>query len=135
MDRFVISILVTMAILTSIVFIMIYSPPEEKIVKVKDSPFSLKYTITGGNVLGAKKDSESNSVIIFLETLSDGKITVIIPKGLVDSKNGTPDNDLFLIVDGEESPYIEAKTSTYRTLTITFVKGNQEIEIIGTDKI
>ena len=36
MDRFVIGILVTMAILTSIVFIMIYSPSEEKIVKVKE---------------------------------------------------------------------------------------------------
>ena len=51
------------------------------------------------------------------------------------SKNGTPDNDLFLIVDGEESPYQESKTSTHRTVTIQFFKGNQEIEIIGTDKI
>ena len=135
MDRLVIGILVTMAILTSIVFIMIYSPSEEKIVKVKDSPFSLKYTITGGNVLGATKNPESNSVIIFLETYDDGKITVIIPRGLVDSKDGTHDNDLFLIVDGEESSYQEFKTSTYRTVTIQFFKGNQEIEIIGTDKI
>ena len=73
--------------------------------------------------------------IIFLETYDDGKITVIIPRGLVDSKDGTHDNDLFLIVDGEESSYQEFKTSTYRTLTIQFFKGNQEIEIIGTDKI
>ena len=135
MNRFVIGILVTMTILTSIVFIMIYLSPEEKIVKVKDSSFSLKYTITGGNVLGAAKNSESNSVIIFLETFDDGKITVIIPRGLVDSKDGTHDNDLFLIVDGEESSYQESKTSTHRKLTIQFQNGNQEIEIIGTDKI
>ena len=135
MNRFVIGILVTMTILTSIVFIMIYLSPEEKIVKVKDSSFSLKYAITGGNVLGAAKNSESNSVIISLETFDDGKITVIIPNGLVDSKDGTHDNDLFLIVDGEESSYQESKTSTHRILTIQFQDGNQEIEIIGTDKI
>ena len=135
MDRFVIGILVTMVILTSIVLITIYSPNEQKTVKVKDSPFSLKYTITGGNVLGATKNSESNSVIISLETFDDGKITVMIPHGLVDSKGGVPDNALFVIVDGEESPYQESKTSTHRILTIQFVKGNQEIEIVGTDKI
>ena len=135
MNRFVIGIIVTMAILISITLITIYSPNEEKIVKVKDSPFSLKYTITGGNVLGATKNSESNSVIISLETFDDGKITVMIPNGLVDSKNGVHDNNLFLIVDGEESLYQESKTSTHRILTIQFVKGNQEIEIIGTDKI
>ena len=135
MNKFVIGVLVTMAILATLVLITIYSPSEEKIVKVKNSPFSLKYTINGGNVLGATKNSESNSVIIFLETFDDGKITVIIPNGIVDSKNGTPDNDLFLIVDGEESPYQESKTSTHRTVTIQFFKGNQEIEIIGTDKI
>jgi hypothetical protein len=135
MDKFVMGILVTMTILTSIVLITIYSSTEEKIVKVKDSPFSLKYTITGGNVLGATKNSESNSVIIFLDALDDGKIIVMIPNGLVDSKNGVPDNNLFLIVDGEESLYQESKTSAHRILTIQFVKGNQEIEIISTDKI
>lgn len=121
-----------MGILTGIILLGIYNSPEEKMIKVINTDFSIKYVITGGKVLGSKTDPEVKGLIIPIETTSDGKLTVTIPKALLDARIGDVDYErLFVIVDGEETFYDETETNRDRTLTIPFIYGNQEIEIYG----
>ena len=56
-----------------------------------------------------------------------------LPRELIDAlfPEGE-DDDYFVLVDGEEVDFDETKTSTDRTLVISFPAGAEEIEIIGT---
>lgn len=94
----------------------------------------MDYLIKGGKVLDAKINLENNALIISIEASSEGELTTTIPRGLIDAKIGSDDDLFFVIVDGEEVNYKEKKTGQYRTLTIPFVYGNEEIEIHGTNE-
>ena len=49
---------------------------------------------------------------------------------------GKFDGDFFVLVDDEEKEYDETKTTdTYRTLSIGFFAGSEEIQIFGTSVI
>lgn len=126
-----------MGILTIIVLLGIYNAPEERMIKVINTNFSLKYTITGGKVLGSHADLQDKRLIISIETTGNGKLTVTIPRALIDAKiNDNLDDVFFVLADGEEVfPFVETKTMKDRTLIIPFENGNQELEIIGTAPI
>ena len=123
----------SMAILTIVILVLIYAETDVTTIKVSKSGFSMHYQIKGGKVLDAKINLESKSLIIFIETASDGELKATIPRALIDAKVGNNDDSFFVIVDGEEVHYEENRAGQYRTLTIPFVNGNAEIEIIGTD--
>ena len=131
LNRLVVGIIVAVGVLTAIILLEIYNTPEENTIKVINTDFSIKYMITGGKVLSSKTDSEVKGLIIPIETTSDGKLKVTIPRALLDAKIGDEDDRLFVIVDGEEVLFDETKTQKERTLIIPFVFGNQEIEISG----
>ena len=133
MNYLIVSIIVAMGILTIVVLLGIYNAPEERLIKVINTNFSLKYTITGGKVLGSHADLQDKRLIISIETTGDGKLTVTIPRALVDAKiHDNLDDSFFVLADGEEVfPFVETKTMKDRTLIIPIENGNQEIEIIG----
>jgi len=91
------------------------------------------YSITGGSILSITADVDANSLIIEISTTSDGELTIILPRALIDAllENGD-DDEFFVLVDAEEVDFDETKTSSDRTLTIAFFDGSEEIEIIGT---
>jgi len=93
---------------------------------------TLDYDITGGMVTGISPDTEANSLFINLDTTESGSLTVTLPRDVIDATVNGEDDDFFVIVDGEEVDFEEAKTSTDRTLVIEFPAGAEEIEIIGT---
>jgi predicted secreted protein with PEFG-CTERM motif len=86
------------------------------------------YKINGGHVLKIIPDTESVSLIIQIETFSDGDILITLPKTVIDTSEG----DFFVLVDGEESIFYDEQTPDYWTLRIPFYNGSEEIEIIGT---
>jgi len=92
------------------------------------------YSIVGGKVLGFEVDTEVLSLIVELETWSDGEITISLPRNLMDSKIDT-DDDFLVLIDGDEILIEEQKSSIDRTLTIPFKQGDFNIEIIGTEII
>jgi len=92
------------------------------------------YTIDGGKVLGFEVDTEVLSLIVELETWSDGEITISLPRNLMDSKIDT-DDDFLVLIDGDEILFEEQKSSIDRTLTIPFKQGDFNIEIIDTEII
>jgi len=94
--------------------------------------YTVGYSITGGSILSITADVDANSLIIEISTTSDGELTIILPRALIDAKLNGDDDEFFVLVDAEEVDFDETKTDTHRTLTIAFFDGSEEIEIIGT---
>ena len=86
------------------------------------------YKITGGKVLKIIPDTDSISLIIQIETFSDGDLLITLPKTIIDTTEG----GFFVLVDGEEANFYEQETPDSWTLRIPFHHGSEEIEIIGT---
>ncbi|AJM91961.1 MULTISPECIES: PEFG-CTERM sorting domain-containing protein [Nitrosopumilus] len=104
----------------------------EKTVTVEGSTDLIGYTITGAKLLGIMPDFEAKSLIVSIDATNDGSITMTIPRSVLDATMNGADEEFFVLVDGEEVDFDEIKTSTDRTLTISFPAGSEEIEIIGT---
>ena len=113
-------------------------PLVSNVFEVKDpnsqQTFGVNYTITGGAVKNISIDVQSISLIVSVNSTSDGTITLQIPRALVDAKTNSGQDDAFIIlIDGAEvKPQSESSNSDYRNLTIQFYQGDQDIEIIGT---
>ena len=102
------------------------------LVPVAGTDFMVAYEITGGKLISITPDVDANSLIIAIDAISDGQLTITLPRELIDAKIGDEDDDFFVLVDGEEVDFDETITSTDRTLVIPFFAGAEEIEIIGT---
>ena len=105
------------------------------------SPFETKTDlldsrISGGEIVGYHYDLHSQSMLIKIKSSSNGSITVILPRSLIDAKVGNNDLHFFVLADGTEVSFTELqKTVKNRTLSIPFQKGVEKIEIIGTVQI
>ena len=88
----------------------------------------LFYKITGGQILKITPDTESISLIIQIETFSDGDLLITLPKTIINTTEG----DFFVLVDDEEAVFYSQETPDSWTLRIPFYNGSEVIEIIGT---
>ncbi len=98
---------------------------------------SVGYSIKGGKILSITPDIPAKSLIVEIETTSDGEVKLIIPRSILDARLGADgmsgeDDSFFVLVDGAEADFEETTTSEDRTLTIPFEDGTTQIEIIGT---
>ena len=109
------------------------STSDDNTVAIEGSSDLIGYEITGGKLLSIMPDVDANSLIVSIDATSDGSLTLTIPRSVADAlfENGD-DDEFFVLIDGEEVDFDETKTSTDRTLTISFPEGAEEIEIIGT---
>ena len=99
--------------------------------------FGVNYTINGGMVKDMTIDPQSISLIVSLNSTSCADkcyITLLIPRTLIDAKTSNGQDDAFIIlIDGAEvKPQGEETNNNLRTLTIQFLQGDQDVEIIGT---
>ncbi len=107
----------------------------ENTITVEGTKFSINYVIKGGNLLGAIKDEGASSIVLALTTMDNGKVTISLPRELLDAKTEQRDDDFFVLNDAIETKFSEIKTKLERSLTIPFSKDTEEIEIIGTPTI
>ena len=82
----------------------------------------IPYSISGGIVTGASVNTNDNSLIIKISTTEDGTITLKPSKSVLDGA-------FMVLVDGEEWDDAEIKGNE---ITVMFLAGAEEIEIIGT---
>ena len=101
-------------------------------VTVQDSKDLMYYEITNGKIINIIPDMDAKSLLIYIETTDNGSITLTIPRSVLDATINGEDDEFFVLVDGEEVDFEEITTSTDRTLTIEFLAGSEQIEIIGT---
>ena len=90
--------------------------------------YEIFYKITGAKILKIYPLPEDKSLMIEIETFSDGELTITLPKQIIDTNEGS----FFVLVDGEETNHDASSTLTSWTLTIPFYNGTEDIEIIGT---
>ena len=94
---------------------------------------NLDYEITGGMVSSFEVDTSMRSLIVTIQSDSDGQLTITLPRAFIDAIIGNVDDDFFVISDGEEViPEEILTTSESRTFVILFDSGTEEIEFIGT---
>ena len=90
--------------------------------------YELNYGLTGAKIIQITPDFENKSLIIQIETYSDGELRITLPKDVID----TDEEEFFVLVDGIETNHEATAKSENWSFVIPFSHGSQEIEIIGT---
>ncbi len=98
-------------------------------------PYTVNYTITGATINNMLINTHETSLVISINSTSDGTLTIDLPRTLIDAKNGVSDDQFIVLVDDTYTNFHETKTSTDRTLSIAFTGGTERIEIIGTQAL
>lgn len=96
--------------------------------------FDVKYSIEGGIVKNMTIDKDILALVVTIESVDDGHITLEILREVLDAKKQNEIDDAFIIIiDGIQAPYQETITdSNSRVISINFEQGDSNIEIIGT---
>lgn len=95
-------------------------------------PYNINYTITGATINDMLISTHETSLVISLNSTSDGNLIIDLPRTLIDAKVGANDDQFIVLVDDTYTDFHETKTGTDRTLSIAFTNGTERIEIIGT---
>ncbi|MDE1863061.1 MAG: hypothetical protein KGI33_09130 [Thaumarchaeota archaeon] len=94
--------------------------------------FRVNYTITGTNtVVFATIDRQAPELKLSLNTQSEGKLKVTIPRTLLDARINNQDAQFIVLVNGIEWHYAETSSIANRALTIPFNQGASKVEIVG----
>ncbi len=112
--------------------------------------FDVEYIIRGGTVKNMKIDPDGLALVITIDAVKDGSITVTLSRDMIDAKKPVnlsaddilvgktvdpkdlEDDEFFVLVGGEETNFKETKSKISRTLSIGFAADDTQIEIIGT---
>lgn len=95
--------------------------------------YCVPYEITGAVVKKASVSSATSSIVLMIETESDGSISLKIPRSVLESQSNSGDTDFIVLVDDEEADFEETGSDDgSRTIDITFPEGATQVEIIGT---
>ena len=101
---------------------------DENLKSIMLSDYKLDYDLTGAKIIRITPDIEMKSLIIEIETYSDGELRVTLPKDVID----TDEEGFFILVDGVETIHDAVSNSENWSFVIPFSYGSEEIEIIGT---
>ena len=103
------------------------------IIKSDDRDYSLEYRITGGTITSIQPLKDANALMIFLDTASNGELTITMPRVLIDAMAGGHNDALFILCDNEKPQVRETITKTDRTVTVPFSAGCKEVKIMGSE--
>ena len=109
-----------------------YQAPLKEPVEVQGTNFKLTYAISGGKIIQVIPDLDEKSLMVEIESISNGTLVIKLPREVIDAKFGEDDDDFFVLIDGVESDFDETRTGVERTLSIEYPEGTEDIEIIGT---
>jgi predicted secreted protein with PEFG-CTERM motif len=101
---------------------------EDNLETVLFEDFELGYNLTGAKIIQITPDFEMKSLIIVIETYSDGELRITLPKDVID----TDEEGFFVLVDGVETVHEATSNIENWSFVIPFSHGSQEIEIVGT---
>ena len=90
--------------------------------------YELGYELTGAKIIRITPDTEMKSLILEIETYSDGELRITLPKDVID----TDEEGFFILVDGIETNHEAVSNLENWSFVIPFSYGSEEIEIIGT---
>jgi hypothetical protein len=97
--------------------------------------YQIQYMITGGSLINMTADQNATSLTANIASTSNGTLTLVLPRNVIDSKDTSgKDMDFNIFADGVAHPNFTEQNSTAdsRTLVINFDNGTQKIEVVGT---
>ena len=109
-----------------------YQAPLKGPIKIQGTDIELTYAIAGGVINQVIPDIEAQSLMVQIDSISNGTLVIKLPREAIDAKFGEDDDDFFVLIDGVESDFDETRTGVERTLSIEYPEGTEDIEIIGT---
>ncbi len=112
-----------------------FKTPLKGPINVQGTDIELTYAISGGVITQVFPDEEAKSLIVQIDSTSNGTLAIKLPREVIDAKFGEEDDEFFVVLDGLEVTFDETKTGNERTITVEFPDGTEEIEIIGTSVI
>ena len=81
-------------------------------ITIQGSTDLISYEITNGKVINAIPDLDAVSLLVHIESIDDGSITLTIPRSVLDATINNGDDEFFVLLDGEEVDFEEIITST-----------------------
>ena len=102
--------------------------------RLGNKAYPIKYQITGGKLAGLSAERDNMTLIVNVSSTSDGKLTIELPRNVIDSqKQGNVDDNFAVFEDGQYVVGNEIRTNAQaRTLMVGFDNGTSVIEITGT---
>jgi len=101
--------------------------------KLSDFDHVLSYDLSGANLKNILPQPESNSLMILIDSMDDGSLSIALPRDVIDAKSANGlDDSFFILVDGEEALFEETISETERIISVNFPAGTEKVEIIGT---
>ena len=94
--------------------------------------YHVPYLITSGTVDEITPFCNSVSVVTLFTSDNMGRLTLDIPRNMMDAKYKDVDEELFVLLDGEEIEFEETSNNHSREVTIHFEPGSHELEIATT---
>ena len=98
---------------------------EKKHYEIVDLMSEVNYNINGGDVTSITASTHENALVIGIDTMDDGEITVTLSEDVI---TALPDGSFVVLVDNEQS---DDAMQNGNKMTIPFDYGTQEIVIIG----
>jgi hypothetical protein len=104
-------------------------------VKIEGNSYQIKYNNTNAKVVSIVPQKEAAKLVVTIEPVKEGKLTIDLPRQLIDYKiAGSKDGNYIVTINGKQvSAFKEiSNTPGSRTLEISFGGGDRTIEITGT---
>ena len=106
-------------------------PPTETetfMLEIEGQTYEIEYEITGGSVEDMSADPATKILLVTINSTSDGMLTIMLPRAVIDAD----DEFTVMIDDGNATADETDTTDEARTLSIEFIEGSSEIQIVGT---
>jgi hypothetical protein len=113
------------------------TPNKVSVVKVDSTNYQVKYNVTNNDakVVSVVPQKESTKLVVTIEPTNNGKLTIELPRTLIDYKiAGGKDGNFIVHINGKQVNNVRevSNNQTARILEISFGAGDRTIEIIGT---
>lgn len=104
-----------------------------KTITVQNSDFVISYSVTKGELISAMANLDTQSLVLDVQMIDDGNMTVKLPRGLIDSINNGKDEVFTVLVEGKKVEHKEQNTQNHRILNFPLLSsetGSVIVEII-----
>ena len=92
------------------------------------------YFYENGDITEMIFDPDSKSLIIKVNAYGEGSFGLSISRDVLDAKSGSQDDVFFVLVNGEQVDFSEERDSISRSLGISMLGTDTDVEIIGTQE-
>lgn len=103
---------------------------ETSTVEIDGQTYEIEYEITGGTVQNMTADTNTQTLLVNVNSTDDGTLTIVIPSEVLNT-----DDEFSVFIDSEVGNFVvdeQEAVNGSRAIQIEFPIGAEEIEIVGT---